>query len=132
MTTVCVNTKIKLLGKIHLARISPMHPVIIILFCIVCVCCKSQERLHNLKEILQSNVMLMSPYFYDYINHVFTVFYIEVVLVVKNSPTNAGRCQRQAFDIWVRKIPWRRTWQPTPVYMTGESHGKRSLMGYGP
>ena len=36
MTTVCVNTKIKLLGKIHLARISPMHPVIIILFCTVC------------------------------------------------------------------------------------------------
>ena len=72
--------------------------------------------------------MLMSPYFYDYINHVFTVFYTEVVLVVKNPPTNAGRCQRQAFDIWVRKIPWMRTWQPTPVYMTGKSHGKRSLM----
>ena len=82
MTTVCVNTKIKLLGKIHLARISPMHPVIIILFCIVCVCCKSQERLHNLKEILQSNVMLMSPYFYDYINHLYTENSKYVVYIV--------------------------------------------------
>ena len=30
----------------------------------------------------------------------------------------------------VRKIPWRRTWQPTPVFLPGESHGWRSLVGY--
>ena len=32
----------------------------------------------------------------------------------------------------VRKIPWRRTWQPTPVFLPGESHGQRSLVGYSP
>ena len=30
-------------------------------------------------------------------------------------------------DPWVRKIPWRRVWQPTPVFLLGESHGQRSL-----
>ena len=30
------------------------------------------------------------------------------------------------------KIPWRRAWQPTPVFLPGESHGQRSLVGYSP
>ena len=33
---------------------------------------------------------------------------------------------------WVGKIPWRRAWQPTPVFLPGESHGQRSLVGYSP
>ena len=33
---------------------------------------------------------------------------------------------------WVWKIPWRRAWQPTPVFLPGKSHGQRSLMGYSP
>ena len=31
---------------------------------------------------------------------------------------------------WVRKILWRRKWQPTPVFLPGESHGQRTLAGY--
>ena len=34
------------------------------------------------------------------------------------------------FDPWVRKIPWKRQCQPTPVFLLGKSHGQRSLMGY--
>ena len=43
-------------------------------------------------------------------------------------------CQygRLGFDPWVRKIPWRRKWQPTPVCLPGKSHGQRSLAGYCP
>ena len=37
---------------------------------------------------------------------------------------------RPGFDPWVGKIPWRRTWQPTPVFLPGESQGQRSLAGY--
>ena len=33
---------------------------------------------------------------------------------------------------WAEKIPWRRAWQSTPVFLPGESHGQRSLVGYGP
>ena len=36
------------------------------------------------------------------------------------------------FDPLVRKIPWRRAWQPTPVFLPGESHGQNSLAGYSP
>ena len=35
-------------------------------------------------------------------------------------------------DPWVGKIPWRRAWQPTPVYLLGESHEQRRLAGYSP
>ena len=34
--------------------------------------------------------------------------------------------------LWVGRISWRRKWQPTPVFLPGESHGKRSLAGYSP
>ena len=42
------------------------------------------------------------------------------------------QCRRRGFDSWVGKIPWSRKWQPTPVFLLGNSHGKRSLMGYSP
>ena len=41
-------------------------------------------------------------------------------------------CSRPGFDPWVGKIPWRRKWQPTPVFLPGKSHGLRSLVGYRP
>ena len=34
------------------------------------------------------------------------------------------------FEPWVRKIPWRRKWLPTPVSLCGKSHGQRSLTGF--
>ena len=43
--------------------------------------------------------------------------------MVKNPPPNTG----DRFDAWVEEIPWRRTWQPTPVFLPGKSHGQRSL-----
>ena len=52
--------------------------------------------------------------------------------MVKNLPTNAGHMKRCEFNPWVRKIPWRRAWQPTPLFLPGESHGQRSLAGYNP
>ena len=39
------------------------------------------------------------------------------------------RRKRRGFEPWVGKIPWRRAWQPTPVFLPGESHGQRSLAG---
>ena len=41
----------------------------------------------------------------------------QVALVVKNPPPNAGRHKRHRFDSWVRKIPWRRAQQATPVFL---------------
>ena len=42
------------------------------------------------------------------------------------------RHKRHRFNPWVGKIPWRRAWQPTPVFLPGELHGQRSLVGYNP
>ena len=40
--------------------------------------------------------------------------------------------QEPGLHPWVRKIPWRRKWEPTPVFLPGESHGQKSLVGYSP
>ena len=51
--------------------------------------------------------------------------------VVKNLPAgDAGR--RCGFDPWVGEIPWRKQWQPNPVFLPGKSREKRSLAGYSP
>ena len=42
------------------------------------------------------------------------------------------QCGRPRFDPWVGKIPWRRAWHPTAVFLPGESRGQRSLAGCGP
>ena len=42
------------------------------------------------------------------------------------------RCRRHRFNPWVRKIPWRRRWQPPAVNLPGKSHGQRSLVAYSP
>ena len=48
----------------------------------------------------------------------------------KEPACQCRRHKRFGFDPWVRKIPWKRAWQPTPVFLPGESHGQRSLVVY--
>ena len=50
----------------------------------------------------------------------------------KEPACQCRRHKRHEFNPWVGKIPWRRAWQPTPVFLPGESHGQRSLAGYSP
>ena len=42
------------------------------------------------------------------------------------------QCKRHRLDPWVGTIPWRRKWQPIPVFLPGKSHGQKSLAGYSP
>ena len=61
----------------------------------------------------------------------FGVYFIRgfpVGSVVKNPSANVG----DSFNPWVGKIPWRREWPPTPVFLPREFHGQRSLAGYSP
>ena len=51
--------------------------------------------------------------------------------MVKNSPV-IQELQETWFDPWVRKMPWRRAWQPTLLFLLGEFHGQRSLVGHSP
>ena len=50
----------------------------------------------------------------------------------KESICYAGDLVICGLDPWVKKVPCRRAWQPTPVYLPGESHGQKSLAGYRP
>ena len=49
--------------------------------------------------------------------------------MAKSTPANAGDV-RDTVQSWVGKIPWRRAWKPTAVFLPGESHGQRSLVDY--
>ena len=52
----------------------------------------------------------------------------QVALIVKNLPANVEDTDR--IDFPCRRIPWRRAWQSTPVFLPGKFHGQRSLAGY--
>ena len=49
-----------------------------------------------------------------------------------SSKESSCQCRRYRFDPWVGKIPWKRKWQPTPVFLPGEFHEQRSLADYSP
>ena len=55
-----------------------------------------------------------------------------VVASQKEPVCQYRRHKKHGFDPWVWKIPWKRAWQPTPLFLPGESHGQRSLEGYSP
>ena len=57
---------------------------------------------------------------------------VQMRIVVKNLPANnAGDVRGTGFRrSWVKKIPWRKAWQPTPVFLPAESHGQSSLADY--
>ena len=50
----------------------------------------------------------------------------------KESTWQCRRCKRHGFDPWVQKIPWRRKWKPTPVFLPGRFYLQWSLVGYSP
>ena len=58
-----------------------------------------------------------------------TVAWLPWCLSGKESACQSRRCR---FDPWVEKSPWRRKWQPTPVFLPGKPHGQRNLAGYSP
>ena len=52
--------------------------------------------------------------------------------MVEKSACQCRRCKSYDFAPWVGKIPWRRKWKLTPVFLLGKFHGQRSLVGYSP
>ena len=50
----------------------------------------------------------------------------------KEPACQSRRHKTLGFDLWVRKSPWSRAWQPTRIFLPGESHEQRSLVGYSP
>ena len=56
-------------------------------------------------------------------------FYFQAALIVKTLPASAGGIRGAGWPLG-REDPWRRAWQPTPVFLSAESRGQRSLVGY--
>ena len=54
------------------------------------------------------------------------------IFLISTSQVEFQRVLNQMFDPYIGKIPWRGAWQLTPVFLPGESHGQRSLVGYSP
>ena len=52
------------------------------------------------------------------------------LLCGSDSKESASNAEDLDFDPWIGKISWRKEWQPTPVFLPGELHGQRSLVGY--
>ena len=72
---------------------------------------------------------LFHQFFFNYSVLKWKKWASQVVLVVKNLPMRGHK--RCGFDPWIGKIPWRRAWQPIPIFLPGECHKQRSLVGYG-
>ena len=60
----------------------------------------------------------------------FTYMGFPTWLSSKESACQYSRHRRHEFSPWIKKIPWRRQCQPTPVFLPGKSHGQRGLVGY--
>ena len=82
-------------------------------------------------ELHENNCSFVFPFAVVSIFALFTWCSSQVVLVVKNPYTSEGHKTRKS-NAWLKKIPWRRTWQPTPGFLSGESREQRSLVGYSP
>ena len=94
----------------------------------------------------ETNVFLKVPcFFYNpadvgkYIHmyiYIYPLFWISLGLPWwfsgKEPVYQCRKCRRHGFGPWVGKSPWRRKWQPTPVFLPGESNGQRSLADYSP
>ena len=60
------------------------------------------------------------------------IFYYDLMAQQVKNPPAMQETQEPRLDPWVGKIPWRRAWQPTPVFLPGESCGQRRLLGHTP
>ena len=115
----------------------------------LCPCLVSRERLHGQEEVCDvdqgrnSHAFFCLPQSFKRVRLLTSLgcvhglrwpsllVLMRLLLVIKNPPASAGdiRC---GFAPWVVKMPWRRAWQPAPVFSPGESHGQRSLAGHSP
>ena len=71
-------------------------------------------------------------YFFNVLKLIFIGVLLLWWLSGKESACQCRSHRRYGFDSWVRKIPWRREWPPTPVLLPEKFHGQRSLAGYRP
>ena len=84
------------------------------------------------KRVLKGERMLKFGHLWKFWISVYPIYFAWSFPGGSDHKESACQCRRPRFNLWVRKIPWRREWQPTPVFLPGKSHGQRSLAGCSP
>ena len=107
-------------------RCLPLLHCQVILFLLVINMNFRREETLNILILIKLNLLIYITISY-FICWVIICFYFLIDL-----DSQCRRYRRWEFDSWVGKIPWRREWQPTPVFLPGKSHRQRSLAGYSP
>ena len=79
--------------------------------------------------LYQWSYILLLPKILNCVIDIISRWLIEISFLVMPN-CDDKHIQHHLSDPWVRKIPWRRKWQPTPVLLPGKFHGWRSLVGY--
>ena len=80
---------------------------------------------------LYSKVIQLFLFFFFFLSRLYSIRFPRSANG-KEPTCQCRRHKRHGFSSWVRKTPWRRAWQPTPVFLPRESHGQRSLVGCSP
>ena len=82
--------------------------------------------------MLKNNIHILYGvlYIYLFVNKIYVYINIWGLPWWLSSKDSTCQCRRLKFDSWVGKIPQKRKWQPTPVFLPGKSHGKKSLVDY--
>ena len=89
-------------------------------------------RVHNSDSILPSGLWIQESKFRFWWDLRQVCFGLLRWHSDKEPICQCGRHKRCGFDPWIGKIPWRKKWQSTPVFLLGESHRQRNLAGYSP
>ena len=83
-----------------------------------------------------ANIVFLSPTFWNSWKELYQIYSCPKHITGTSQVAQLSRihlqCRRHRSDPWVRKIPWRRKWQPTPLLLPGKSQGQRRLAGYSP
>ena len=86
----------------------------------------------NSEHITQLSVSPFAHLLNTVVSNTYPILHASPVAQQQRFPLQCRSHRRCRFNPWVRKIPWRRARQPTPVFLPGESQGQGSLAGYSP
>ena len=112
---------------ITLSKSSPLTPLVKV-ETMGCPCCIPPPPPNALVLRYPSGILL----YHKKQSHRLQIIFLALGLGSPSHLKSTYQCRTREFDPWVRKFPWRRKWQPIPVFLFGKSHGQKSLMGYSP
>ena len=116
---------------LHTCSSSYLRLISLTSFCTAFLPTSPKDRLNRSLPVLQLQVFFL--YWLISINIYTYSGASQVVLVVKNLPASAGDIRDTGLIPGLgRKVPWRKAWQPTAVFLPGGTHGQRSLADYSP